>query len=118
MSLDVYLYEVKRCPHCSGALEDMREVFHANITHNLSSLADAAGLYMHVWRPEEIGVTRAADLVAPLRSGIAWMETNEAQCREFNAPNGWGTYEQFLPWLRRYLSACEANPDALVEVSR
>jgi hypothetical protein len=35
-----------------------------------------------------------------------------------DAPNGWGTYEQFLPWLEEYLRACEENPDAIVMVSR
>ena len=41
MSLDVML---------NGAVGD--ELYSANITHNLTGMADAAGIYMHLWRPQ------------------------------------------------------------------
>lgn len=117
MSLDVCLYEQVKCPHCSGSLHET-EVFHANITHNLGCMAAAAGIYEHVWRPDECGVLAACDIIQPLRNAIEWMENNGDLCKEHDAPNGWGTYEQFLPWIRKYLSACEKHPQARVEVSR
>lgn len=107
MSLDVYL--TATVPTC---------VFDANITHNLGLMADAAGIYKHVWRPEEVGVKTAADMIEPLRAGITLMENNPKRFMAFDADNGWGLYDQFVPWLKKYLAACEENPTATVEVSR
>ena len=107
MSLDVWLVAVRKV-----------EVFDANITHNLNRMADEASIYECLWRPEEVGIEKAAGLIEPLRSGIALMESDPDRFRKLDAENGWGTYDQFLPWLRRYLLACEENPDAEVMVSR
>jgi len=107
MSLDVYLTKIAPCT-----------VYDANITHNLGRMADAAGIYQHCWRPEEIGITKAAQLIEPLRTAIEQMEADPKRFMEFDAPNGWGTYEHFLPWLKKYLAACEQDPDADVHVSR
>jgi len=107
MSLDVYLRAVRPT-----------EVFQANITHNLGAMAKAAGIYAAVWRPEYIGVTKAADLIEPLRTGIATLKANPAYFKTFDAPNGWGLYENFVPWLEKYLAACIENPDADISVSR
>lgn len=38
--------------------------------------------------------------------------------RAYDSPNGWGTYDNFVPWLEKYLAACEEYPDAEVRVSR
>lgn len=81
-------------------------------------MAMEAGIYEAVWRPEEIGITKAAQLIEPLRAGIALMKSDRPRFEKKNAENGWGTYEQFLPWLEDYLSACEANPDGDISVSR
>lgn len=107
MSLDVYLRAVRPCT-----------VFDANYTHNCNTMAEAAGLYEAVWRPDEHGYTTAADILPILRAGIARMKADPEKFIALNPENGWGSYETFLPWLERYADACEANPDALVEVSR
>jgi len=36
----------------------------------------------------------------------------------YNPPNGWGDYQGFLEFSQAVLVACEANPDATVNVSR
>lgn len=108
MSLDVYL----TCKHCN------HQVFSANITHNLGAMAQEAGIYGVVWRPEENRVSRAYDLVLPLRQAVEQMELDPTRFRKHDAANGWGTYKDFLPWLRRYLEACEQYPDCRVEASR
>lgn len=36
----------------------------------------------------------------------------------YDSQNGWGTYDQFLPWLEQLLNACRENSDARIEVSR
>jgi hypothetical protein len=109
MSLDVYL---------SAVVTERRPVFSANITHNLHRMAAAAGIADHLWSPEEMGITKAAQLVEPIRAGLARMKADPDKFRVFDAPNGWGTYDQFVPWIEHYLAALEENPDAVVEASR
>jgi len=107
MSLNVSLTETKPT-----------EVFWANITHNLTEMANAAGIYTHLWRPEDIGITLASELIAPLEIGLAAMKADPDKYREYDSPNGWGTYDDFVPWIERYIEACKQNPDAEVSVSR
>lgn len=95
-----------------------QEVYWRNITHNLGKMADAAGIYKHLWRPDEIGVTHARQLIEPLKAGLALLKSDPERFRAFDAPNGWGRYENFVEFVRDYLAACEANPDATVTVSR
>ena len=35
----------------------------ANITHNLNRMAEAVDLYLPLWRPEEIGIAQAEEIV-------------------------------------------------------
>lgn len=107
MSLDVYL-------------ELMRptQVYWANITHNLAILAREAGIYECLWRPEEIDITQAKDLIVPLSLGLLTLKGDPERFKRLDAPNGWGTYEQFVSWVERYLQACIDNPEAMVSVSR
>lgn len=107
MSLDVYLREMREV-----------NVYDANITHNLNAMATEAGIYKHLWRPEELGITRASELIEPLTKGLALLESDPERFRAFNPPNKWGSYEGLVMFVRNYLSACVENPDAKVEVSR
>ena len=102
------------CPCCHHS----EVVYDCNITHNLTKMADAAGLYIPLWRPEECGVKLAKDLIEPLTKGIALMKEDPLKFKEFDAPNGWGLYEHFLPWLEKLLTACQEHPEACVEISR
>ena len=107
MSLDVFL--TKTIP---------TEVYSANITHNLGKMADEAGIYDVLWRPDENGITTAGQLIEPLRAGLERLKADPGHYQQFNAKNGWGLYEHFVPWLEKYLAACQEHPDALVSVSR
>lgn len=107
MSLDVYLTAVRPT-----------EVYWANITHNLNKMAMEAGIYEALWRPEEIGVTKAVELIEPLTVGLEKLKADPEHYEQFNAPNGWGMYEHFVPFVEKYLEACKENPDADVNVSR
>jgi hypothetical protein len=113
MSLDVYL-TIEKCPACGRG----ERVYSANITHNLGKMAAEAKIYGVVWRPEDDGITKAGKLIERLRKAIAEMKADPARFRAHDSPNGWGLYENFLPWLEKYLAACEAFPMADVEVSR
>ena len=94
------------------------EVYSANITHNLGRMAREAGIYECLWRPDEVGITHAEQIIEPLRAGVILLATESARFERFNAANGWGLWEHFLPWCARYLQACRDHPDALVSVSR
>lgn len=94
------------------------EVFSANITHNLGNMASEAGIYEYVWRPEELGIMKAKELIEPLKAGIAELKRNPIKYKQFNPSNGWGSYDIFVPWLEKYLVACEEYPEAEITVSR
>jgi hypothetical protein len=93
-------------------------VFDANITHNLNKMADAAGIYNACWRPEEIGATKASDIIPILEKGFEDMKAKPKYYKQFDSPNGWGLYVHFIPWVESYLNACLEYPDAIIEVSR
>ena len=107
MSLDVSLTVTKPV-----------EVFEANITHNLGEMAEAAGIYAAVWRPEDLAIEFAEQLVPVLEAGINELKANPERFKTLDAKNGWGTYDQFVPWLEKYLAACKENPEAHIGVSR
>lgn len=93
-------------------------VFSANITHNLNRMASEAGIYDCLWRPDEIGITKARELIDPLEKGLALLRSDPARFEAFNPSNGWGSYKGFVPWVERYLQACVLFPDAKVSVWR
>lgn len=125
MSLDIYLKGEPRvatcvCPECDHGHDriEVPSIYSANITHNLNVMADAAGLYWPIWRPEEIGIQVASELIEPLRVGISALKAEPSRFKAMEPKNKWGTYDNFIPWLERLLEACEKNPEAKVEASR
>ena len=93
-------------------------VYEANITHNLNTMAEAAGIYKHLWRPEELGITKAKDLIEPLAVGLASLQADPRKFLQLNPSNGWGDYDGLVSFVARYLSACKDYPEADVSVSR
>ena len=106
MSLDIWL----------EALEPV-EVWSANITHNLTGMAKEVGIYQYLWHPEEVGVTKAENLIVPLQNAIELLHDDVARYTMFNSPNGWGSYADFVSYLKKFLAACVKYPDATVHVS-
>ncbi len=94
------------------------EAYSANVTHNLGRMAEEAGIYKHLWRPDEIGVTKARQLIEPLSIGLALMKQEPQRFIALNPSNNWGSYDGFIPWIERYLEACCRYPEAEVSVSR
>lgn len=107
-----------REPVVVGQPADSSEVYTANITHNLNRMAKEAGIYEHLWRPDEIGIEKARELIEPLTDGLARLQSDPDRFKEFNPPNGWGTYEGLVGFIRNYLHACETFPEAEVSVWR
>lgn len=106
MSLDIYLSEMREV-----------DIFSHGITHNLNKMAELAGIYKCLWHPSENGITKAYQLVQPLIDGLTLMKEYPEQFKKLDAKNGWGTYEQFIPWIEELLKACRDNPLAKVSVS-
>lgn len=110
-----------REPHMAVLAADEDEgalVFEANITHNLGRMAEAAGIYKPLWRPDELGIEQAAQLIQPLQEGLAALRAGRPHFEQFNPPNGWGDYDALLWFTAEYLAACERWPEAEVRVSR
>ncbi len=94
------------------------EVYSANITHNLNHMADKAGLYKYLWCATENGITKASQLIEPLKEGLAALRADPEKFKELNPPNGWGTYEGLISFTESYLNACIKYPDADIYISK
>lgn len=105
MSLSVYL----NVTHC---------VFWRNITHNLGGMAEKAGIYKALWRPEEIGAKIAGDIIEPLTNGLDLLKQNPDEFKKYNPENGWGDYEGLVDFVTEYLRFCVLFPDAEISVFR
>lgn len=121
MSLDFSLFTPPEpakppCPTCghAGPSFEPGEVYWRNATHNLSPMWRQAGIRDALYESE--GQT-AGSILPTLRLGLAKMVASPAEYKALNPKNGWGSYEGALDFLRTVIAACEANPDAIIEVS-
>lgn len=115
MSLDVWLTVDEPVVVVSDEVITT-EVFSANITHNLNTMAELAGLYEHLWHPEV--TTNASELIKPLAEGLIELISDPDKYRKLNPANGWGKYEDLVNFVTKYLGACVRYPDSKVNVSR
>lgn len=134
MSLDITLKIKKHVSEddCKTWEEFYEEVYRCNITHNLGKMASEAGIYEALWRPyrlkedyieadfhkeleyESKTVTLAQELIPHLEKGLEDLEMRPEHFEKFDAPNGWGTYINFVPFVSDYLDACKEYPKAIV----
>jgi hypothetical protein len=118
--------------------EDNERLYSANITHNLNVMAEEAGIYEALWRPhrlqpgydipdgnhelewafEDACEITASEIIPLLEKGLADLKARPEHFKQFDSPNGWGTYVHFVPFVEEYLNACKKYPDAIVRVSR
>jgi hypothetical protein len=98
--------------------DESEEVYSANITHNLGKMADAAGVYQALWRPEELGATQARQLIDHLTRGLDHLRADPGHFKTFNPENGWGDYDGLVDFVLEYLIACLRYPDAEIGISR
>ena len=125
MSLGVYL-KVEEATHKCSCAECGNEhetkfaetLYEGNITHNLNKMAKEAGIYTHLWEPEKLKIVKAKDLIEPLKVGLELLKSNSEHFEKFNSPNGWGLYENFVPFVEEYLTACNEFPNSIIRVDR
>lgn len=97
---------------------ETNEVFWANITHNVGGMASIAGIYEALWRPDEINIEKANQLIEPLRQGLHNLKIDPEKYKELNPKNGWGSYDGLVSFVENYLNACYEFPNSEVKVSR
>jgi len=107
MSLDIYL----KCKCCKLAVHDQ------STTHNLTTMAEAVGLYEPLWHPERLNIIKAKELIKPLKKGIRELKFNPAKFKKLEPDNKWGTYDDFVPWLVELFKACVRYPNTIIKVS-
>lgn len=105
--VDIHLYE-----ECNNIL------YESNITHNLIDMAYEAKIYEVLWKPEEVGITVARDLIDPLQEGLHRLKSDPEKYKEFNPENGWGSYETLVEFVENLLNACCRYPNAIIEVDK
>ena len=59
---------------------------------------------------------KCKDVIPILQKGIASMEDDPDTYKKMNPPNGWGTYETALEFLKEILNACETHKDYKIEI--
>lgn len=107
MELDIYLKEIIQTT-----------VYSDSITHNVVPMAQKAGIYRMVWRPEEAGISVAKELIDPLEKAVKDMINNRGDYVALSPANSLVSYEEFLGFLVRLADNCKRNPQASVTASR
>lgn len=111
MSLDIHLYTEVDLGGPDGPQRVSFESF--NATHNLVLMWDYVGAYDALYNSDG----RTAESTIPaLEAALAKMEADPDGCRAFDSPNGWGTYDSALRFLRNWLHVCRQRPKALISV--
>lgn len=88
-------------------------VWHGNITHNLGQMASNIPvgdktLYYYLWRPEEIGFKYVnEDYINAIKTGYEYLKANKEKLERFNSPNGWGTYDNLLNFVKSLYECLE-----------
>jgi hypothetical protein len=125
MSLNIYLESdpaerICICTCCDNEHKSIfsETVYEANITHNLGEMADAAGIYQCMWRPEEINIKKAKDMIEILEKGYEDLINNAMKYHKYSPKNGWGSYEGLCNFVLKLIEACIKYPDSNVRVWR
>ena len=107
MSLDVWLTE-------TVTIKDS-VVVSKNITHNLGEMWRQLGVYDALYNSAG---KKAKDVLPVMREGLRLMVENPGKYKRFSATNGWGTYEQALPWLIELVAEFEEHPNGVIGISK
>lgn len=95
---------------------------HPNVTHNLAKMARAgkAPCYKAVWHPEELKNGEpliANELLGYLKPYYEDLIKNPNFYKQYDSPNGWGTYSAMCLFVNGLIGVCRKYPNALYEPS-
>ena len=93
-------------------------LYSCNITHNLSTMANKAGIFEALWKPEEIDAIYAKDIIDIVIKGLKDLKERPEYFSKFNASNGWGIYKHFVPFVEMYLDALKLYPESKLIIDR
>ena len=115
MSLDLTIYATADL----GGAEPFRfEIDSHNVTHNLASMAEEAGVYLALWRPEELAETpRLRDIEMAVREGLERLNADPKHFEKMKK-NGWGSRENLVKVCEWVLEYADLYPLAMVEACR
>jgi hypothetical protein len=99
-------------------VHEIKEVYARNITFNVSRMAVKSGSYNCLFEPEKHGITLAVQLILPLEKAIRELERRPNYYRRYENKNDWGTFEQFLDFVKEYLKACKEHPDSEITINK
>ena len=140
MGLSIYIKRPRHITYDEGRtlIYDPETVYDGGTTHNLTKMADAAGIYEALWRPhrlhheydipdgqyekewefEDSHPIKAGTVIPALEKGLKDLKDRPEHFETFNSENGWGTYKHFVPFVEKFLEACREYPDGILEASR
>ena len=108
MDISLHIYADVGKPRLHGF-----DLYSSNITGNLIPMWRAAGIYEALY---DMGEHKANEIIPALETGLALMKLDPEKFKKLNSPNGWGVYENAIPFLERLLEACQEYPVAIISV--
>jgi len=100
-------------------IQDMpTDVCEANITHNMTKMAGALGVYEALWHPEVmVDINKASDLLPIVEAALQEILMSPGKYKKYESVNGWGTTDWMTGFLDKVVKGCKEFPDAKIEVS-
>ena len=102
MGLDIWLTKVKEV-----------EVYDGNFTHNTTPMWKEAGIYDALYNSAE---KTAEEVLPALEKGLKDMQDNPEKYEAMDPENGWGKYEDAMPFLEKLVKAFKEYPDGKIGV--
>lgn len=102
---------------------ETNEFWHGNITHNLTEMAEDClsfdeesqryNLYDLLWRDTQVPFEGdyLNVYIAHLAYCLYVLKNDPDHFKQFNPPNGWGTYEQLIKFVRSFIHALIDMPE-------
>lgn len=104
MSLDIRL-----------TVENESSVVNKNITYNLKKMWKEAGVYEVLY--ESNGKT-AKEILPTLELGLQQLLAEPERFKQFDPPNGWGSYKVALLWLAELVEEFKKYPGGIISIAR
>ena len=94
--------------------EDDEILVSKNITHNLNKMWTVAGVYDALYHSDGVP---AKEIIPELADGLERLKRDPYRFNPLSNPNGWGTYNQAVPWLEELIEELKGYPESIIHVS-